>query len=284
MKISSNTQIYGLLGYPLKHTASPAIQNAAFEALGLDALYLVFEVEPNVLEDAVRGFKALALKGFNVTLPYKERVMPLLDRIDRSAQEVGAVNTVKIEEGVLIGYNTDLAGFIAPLKELNLKLCEVKALLVGAGGAAKACLKALINEKCRAITILNRSEQRAVNLAQHYSYPNLKVAKFNEQNLKEALNQADLVINATPVGMYPHVDASIIPKHLLRSDLIIYDLVYNPIYTKLIRDAMEVGATTILGYKMLLEQAAQSFKIWTGLEPPREVMLEVLKLQLGVEQ
>lgn len=282
MKIDANTQIYGLLGYPLKHTASPAMHNAAFKAIKLNAIYLVFEVDPTSLGEAVRGFKALRIRGFNVTIPYKERVMPLLDQIDHSAEEVGAVNTVQNKDGLLIGYNTDLAGFIAPLKELNLKLSELRVLIVGAGGAAKACVKALVDEGCRAITILNRSEDRALKLAQQYRYANLKVAELNEENLREAVSQADLVVNATPIGMYPHVDASIIPKQLLRSDLIVYDLVYRPTQTKLIKDALEVGATTILGYKMLLEQAAQSFRIWTGLEPPKEVMLKALKQELGV--
>ncbi|MEM3427173.1 MAG: shikimate dehydrogenase [Nitrososphaerales archaeon] len=282
MKISCSTRLYGLLGYPLKHTASPSMHNAAFEALGLDAVYLVFEVESNMLEDAVRGFRALGVRGFNVTIPYKERIIPLLNRLASSAEEVGAVNTVHIVEGLLIGYNTDLEGFITPLKELNLKLQELRAVIIGAGGAAKACIRALINEKCRAITLVNRSKERALNLAQQYKYPNLKVIALSENNLKEALNQADLVVNATPVGMYPNVDESIIPKHLLRSDMIVYDLVYRPVHTQLIKDAIDVGATTILGYKMLLEQAAQSFRIWTGFEPPRKIMLEALKRELGV--
>lgn len=281
MNIDSKTKIYGLLGHPLEHTASPAIHNAAFKALGVNAVYLVFDVEPTLLDDAVRGFKAIGISGFNVTIPYKERIVPLLDRIERSAEEVGAVNTVQIERGALVGFNTDLKGFIAPLKELNLRFDELNALILGAGGAAKACVKALMAAKCKAITVLNRSEGRAAMLAQQYASANIRVGQLTEHSLEEALGKVDIVINATPVGMYPNVDSSIIPKRLLRSDLIVYDLVYRPVETKLIREAKEVGATTILGYRMLLEQAAESFRIWTGMEPPKEVMLEALKRDLG---
>jgi shikimate dehydrogenase len=132
------------------------------------------------------------------------------------------------------------------------------------------------------VVVLNRSEGRALSLARQHGSPNLKVGRLSEASLKEALGRARLVVNATPVGMYPNVDESVVPKALLRGDLIVYDLVYRPVKTRLLREAEEVGATTIPGYKMLLEQAVESFKIWTGLEPPREAMLEALRRELGV--
>ena len=282
MEIDPKTKIYGLVGHPLEHTASPAIHNAAFRALGLNAVYLVFDVEPTMFEDAIKGLKALKVCGFNVTIPYKERIIPLLTHVDPSAARVGAVNTVKLDGGSLIGYNTDVAGFLAPLLELNLKLNEITALILGAGGAAKACVRALLDAGCRELIVLNRSLERALNLSKQHSNK-LKVGPLNEESLKEALSRATLVVNTTPVGMYPNVDESIIPKALLRSNLIVYDLVYRPPQTKLLKEAKEVGATTIPGYKMLLEQAAESFRIWTGLEPPKEAMLKALKMELGVE-
>jgi shikimate dehydrogenase len=282
MEIDPKTKIYGLVGHPLEHTASPAIHNAAFRALGLNAVYLVFDVEPTMFEDAIKGLKALKVCGFNVTIPYKERIIPLLTHVDPSAARVGAVNTVKLDGVSLIGYNTDVAGFLAPLLKLNLKLNEITALILGAGGAAKACVRALLDAGCRELIVLNRSLERALNLSKQHSN-RLKVGPLNEESLKEAVSRATLVVNTTPVGMYPNVDESIIPKALLRSDLIVYDLVYRPPQTKLLKEAKEVGATTIPGYKMLLEQAAESFRIWTGLEPPKEAMLKALKMELGVE-
>jgi shikimate dehydrogenase len=282
MEIDPKTKIYGLVGHPLEHTASPAIHNAAFRALGLNAVYLVFDIEPTVFEDAIKGLKALKVCGFNVTIPYKERIIPLLTHLDPSAARVGAVNTVKLDGGSLIGYNTDVAGFLAPLLELNLKLNEITALILGAGGAAKACVRALLDAGCRELIVLNRSLERALNLSKQHGN-RLKVGPLNGESLKEALSRATLVVNTTPVGMYPNVDESIIPRALLRSDLIVYDLVYRPPQTKLLKEAKEVGATTIPGYKMLLEQAAESFRIWTGLEPPKEAMLKALKMELGVE-
>jgi shikimate dehydrogenase len=282
MEIDPKTKIYGLVGHPLEHTASPAIHNAAFRALGLNAVYLVFDVEPTMFEDAIKGLKALKVCGFNVTIPYKERIIPLLTHVDPSAARVGAVNTVKLDGVSLIGYNTDVAGFLAPLLKLNLKLNEITALILGAGGAAKACVRALLDAGCRELIVLNRSLERALNLSKQHSNK-LKVGPLNEESLKEALSRATLVVNTTPVGMYPNVDESIIPKALLRSNLIVYDLVYRPPQTKLLKEAKEVGATTIPGYKMLLEQAAESFRIWTGLEPPKEAMLKALKMELGVE-
>ena len=284
MKINSKTKIYGLVGHPLEHTASPAMHNAAFRALGLNAVYLAFDIEPMVFEDAIKGLKALKVGGFNVTIPYKERIIPLLTHVDSSAAKVGAVNTVKLDDSLLKGYNTDVIGFLAPLLELDLKLDEITALILGAGGAAKACVRALLDAGCREIIVLNRSLERALNLFKQHNNTNiLKVGPLNEESLKEALSRARLVVNTTPVGMYPNVDESIIPKVLLRSDLIVYDLVYRPVETRLIKEAKEAGATTISGYKMLLEQAAESFRIWTGLEPPKDVMLKALKLELGVE-
>jgi shikimate dehydrogenase len=282
MKIDYKTKIYGLVGHPLEHTASPAIHNAAFEALGLNAVYLVFDIEPTVFEDAIKGLKALKVCGFNVTIPYKERIIQLLTHLDPSAAKVGAVNTVKLDGDSLLGYNTDVIGFLAPLLELDLKLNEMTALILGAGGAAKACVRALLEAGCREVIVLNRSIERALNLSKQHN-TKLKVGHLNEESLKEALSRASLVVNATPVGMYPNVDESIIPKALLRSDLIVYDLVYRPTQTKLLKEAKEAGATTISGYKMLLEQAAESFSIWTGLEPPKEAMLKALKMELGVE-
>jgi shikimate dehydrogenase len=145
MEVGPETKVYGLLGHPLGHTASPAMHNAAFRALGLNAIYLAFDVEPASLEDAVRGLRALKVGGFNVTIPYKERIMPLLTQLDPSARRVGAVNTVKVDGGALIGYNTDLAGFLAPLMELKLELQGLSALILGAGGAARACVRALLD-------------------------------------------------------------------------------------------------------------------------------------------
>jgi len=282
MKIDSKTKIYGLVGHPLEHTASPAMHNAAFRALGLNAVYLVFDIEPMEFEDGIKGLKALKVSGFNVTIPYKEHIIPFLTHLDSSAVKAGAVNTVKLDDGLLKGYNTDVSGFLAPLKELDLGLQEITALILGAGGAAKACVRALLDAGCKEVIVLNRSIERVLNLSKQHNNTNLKVGHLNEESLKEALRRARLVVNATPVGMYPNVDESIIPKTLLRSDLIVYDLVYRPAQTKLLKDAKEVGAMTICGYKMLLEQAAKSFKIWTGLEPPRKAMLDALKEDLGV--
>jgi shikimate dehydrogenase len=282
-KIDSSTRLYVVIGHPVGHSLSPQLHNAAFRSLGINAVYIALEVYPSELIDAVKGLRAIGTAGFNVTLPHKEAIVTMLDQLDQSAEKIMAVNTVYLRDRKLYGYNTDVAGFIAPLQRLGLDLLTTEAVVVGAGGVAHACVEGLLSLGCKKITVLNRSIDRAkqlVNLASRRD--RVKASKLTESILKQTLSNAVLLVNATPVGMAPYTEFSIVPKNLLRSDMVVYDLVYSPFETKLLLEAREVGAKIVPGYMMLLEQAARSFEIWTGFEAPRKVMQDVLLRSLGV--
>jgi shikimate dehydrogenase len=266
----------GILGYPVGHTLSPQMHNAAFAHLGLDYIYLPFEVRPAGLERAVRGLAGLNIIGVNVTVPHKERVIDYLDDLVDEARELAAVNTIKLEGERLIGYNTDARGFVTSLKlgagaDPNGK----RVLLLGAGGAAKAVAVSLVHEGVAELIIANRSLPRAEKLVQRLRaqaagteiYP----VSLQAGELKGYVQQADIIINATPVGLKPQ-DEPLIDTGLLRRGQLIYDLVYNPPQTKLLAQARANGARTINGMEMLIYQGALTFEIWTGRKAPIEVM------------
>jgi len=282
MVVSGKTKVYAVIGDPIEHSLSPAMQNAAFEASKLDCVFLAFRVKSAEVGNAISGVRALGIQGLNVTMPHKNAVIGFLDEVDRTAKLLEAVNTVKNENGKLCGFNTDGVGALAALKANGVEPKGKKVVLLGAGGAARAVAFALAKEADE-LSILNRTLISAAELA------DLLKQEFNANVIAYALSplavkanvaDADLLINATSVGMKPNARRTLVSPEWLKPDLAVMDIVYDPIETKLARDAKAVGAKVVSGVEMLIYQGAASFEIWTGCSAPVEVMRKAALTQL----
>lgn len=274
--ITGMTKIVGIFGYPIEHTLSPFMHNAAFEALGLDYCYIPFSVHPDNLRSAAAAIKVLNIVGVNITIPHKEAIIPYLDGLDREAELIGAVNTILNKDGKLIGYNTDGRGFIKSLKEeggVNPKGESV--MIIGAGGAARAIAFSLAIERVDKIFINDIISEKAKELSCAVS-TKTSTESIHIKDLKEGIDEVDILINATPLGMKKE-DPLPIATELLSKGLFVYDIVYNPPETPLIKEAKKRGAKTLGGLGMLLYQGALSFNIWTGQEPPVDVMRKAIE-------
>ncbi|MFS0554545.1 shikimate dehydrogenase [Brevibacillus sp. 179-C9.3 HS] len=278
--ITSKTQLVGLFGHPVSHSQSPMMHNTAFSETGLGFAYAAFDVVPENLEDAVAGIRALGLKGVNVTIPHKVAIMPMLDEIDPLAKRIGAVNTVVAREGRLIGYNTDGMGYVRSLvEETGIVLEKQVVTMVGAGGAARAVAFTLAEKGVKEIRIINRSRERAAILAEHVG--TLVPTKIVEQGGgAAAIADSSLLINTTSIGMLPNVQETPVPAEWLHSDLTVSDLIYNPLETRLLKEARAIGATVHSGIGMFVNQGALAFELWTGERAPTEVMRKVVLQQL----
>jgi shikimate dehydrogenase len=287
--ISGKTRCCGLIGDPVKHTMSPAMHNAAFRSLGLDCVYIPFRVRIDDLDRAINGMRALNIKGLNVTIPHKVAVIPLLDELDGLAEKIGAVNTIVNNDGVLRGYNTDATGFLQALLEGGVEPEGKNVVILGAGGAARA-ISFILAEQDANLTIINRLLELdwAVELASRISRiskTEVKALELNRENLATALRQADILVNATSVGMSPNVDETPVTADLIKPGLVVFDIVYNPIKTRLIMEAGEAGAKPIGGLEMLLWQGALAFEMWTGHKAPVDLMrAEAIKGLQGHEK
>jgi len=274
--ISGKTNLCGLIGDPIEHTMSPAMQNAAFRDKGIDYLYVPFRVKPENLGKAVEGMRALNIKGLNVTIPHKVAVIPFLDELDDLAEKIGAVNTIVNEDGMLKGYNTDATGFLRALLESGIELEDKNIVILGAGGASRA-ISLTLAEGGANLVILNRlleldwAEELAGRLSQICT-SEVKALEMNRQNLLRTLDKATLLVNATSVGMSPNIEQTPVDSDLLRQDLTVFDIVYNPVKTRLLREAEAAGAKTVSGVEMLVWQGALAFELWTGLKAPVELM------------
>jgi len=270
-------QVVGIIGYPLGHSVSPAMHNAAFKKMGLDWEYAPFEVKPGDLAEALNGFRSLHFAGFNVTIPHKEAIVPLLDEVTKLARIIGAVNTVVNQEGKLIGYNTDGAGFIESLKEdakINPKGRRI--VVLGAGGASRAASIMLAEVGAKIITLADIQEDKAKELSEYIGSSfevDCDYVDVNSQELQKAIDKADILVNSTPIGMKPKIDQSPLANNTkLHSKLLVYDLVYNPSQTKLLKTAKVAGCKTCSGLGMLVRQGAAAFTLWTGEEAPVKTM------------
>ncbi len=274
----------GLIGAPLAHSLSPALHSAAFQAQGLDWRYQLLEVGPEHLAGRLEQLRDEPWVGFNVTLPHKVQVMRHLDRIDEAADGIGAVNTVVRRGRGLVGLNTDAAGLLRDLERLAIPVKERRVLLLGAGGAARAVAWALAGQGC-AVTIVARRKEQAdelVNAVPQGMRPQLTVRSWQDETFASAPDEA-LVVNGTPVGMWPRVNASPWPADIpLPSEGAIYDLVYRPHETALVRRAREAGLEAHGGLGMLVEQAALGNEQWTGMTAPREKMWRAASAALEV--
>jgi len=278
LNINGQTKLVGLIGYPVEHSLSPALHNSAFAALNLNWCYVPLPVLAERLGEAVAGLRALGFVGANVTVPHKEAVMPHLDHVAPEAQTIGAVNTIVVHDEGLIGYNTDWRGFLTALSEGGFDPQGKRAVVVGAGGAARAVVYALAQAGAQ-VTVLNRTPARALALVQDFSplFPALSLLPLplTPQTLEERTAEAHLLVNATPVSMWPEVGTSIWPQELaFPSHLTVFDLVYNPRQTKLLQLAEAARARGIGGLGMLVHQGAAAFELWTGEKAPVETMYE----------
>ena len=283
MKIKGSTNIVGLIGHPVEHSFSPPMHNAAFEKLGMDYAYIAFDVDPNNLGSAIEGAKSLNIKGFNVTIPHKIEVMHFLDEIDEVAGLIGAVNTIDFKN--MKGYNTDGIGAVRAIEDV-ISIKDKNVVIAGAGGASRAISFYLAKYGADSITILNRNVDRAISLAGDVLDSGL-IADVQADSISEInnyLSDADILVDTTPMGMHPHMDDEPIARaEDMHEDLVVFDAVYNPNETVLIKEAIKAGAKPVYGIKMLLYQGAESFKIWTGVDAPVDEMEKALRQTLNLE-
>lgn len=288
MPVTGKTRLIGIIGDPIEHTLSPVMHNAAFAHLGLDYIYIPFRVAREDLAVALAGIKALGFTGVNVTIPHKEAVLPLLDELAPEAEVIGAVNTIHNVGGRLYGYNTDGPGFVSSLKEEGgCDPAGKRVTILGTGGAARAVALQLALAGAAHIIILGRwlEKAEAIKDAIKLGVPDCQVTTglIGKGELAKHVQQAQVLIDTTPVGMYPRVeDEPLVGREMLHRDLVVCDLVYNPVQTLLLQEAEALGCRTLSGLEMLVRQGALAFKIWTGREPPLEIMRKVVREKLAV--
>ena len=285
MSYSGKTKVFCLIGHPVEHSFSPIMHNANFQHLELDYVYIAFDVHPDNLEKAVNGFRALNVKGINVTIPHKETIIKYLDEIDPIARKMGAINTIKNDNGVLKAKNTDGDGARKSLIDAGCEISGKKILILGSGGVARAICY-ILSKEAEKIILTDIIEERAINLAKEVK-DRMKaeiIGKLSsETNIKEEIKDTDILINATPLGMYPKVNASPISKELLQSNLFVFDVIYNPLETKLMKEAAEIGCKTLGGLDMLINQGVIAFEWWTGKSPNSTLMKNKIIDFLGIK-
>jgi shikimate dehydrogenase len=279
-EIDAQTKLCGVIGNPVHHSLSPAIHNAAFRKMGLNFVYLAFPVE--MIGDAMKGLRALGnSRGFSVTIPHKVSAMPFLDEVDQTARHIGAINTIVVENGKLIGYNTDASGALRALREGGVSLSGQRVLILGSGGAARAIAFALAGDaQIAGLTILGVDEEERRRLVQDLRTRTALVVEdgpIQDDSLRSWIPHCRTVIHCTPVGMFPHVEETCVPAAMWRSDLTVMDIVYNPRETRLLKEARAAGCRTIQGIEMFLSQAILQFELWTNQPAPADVMRAVLE-------
>lgn len=271
VSMQGSTKTYCIIGDPIHHSLSPAMQNAAFAALGLNCTYIAFRVPTDELKESIESVRSINISGFNVTVPHKTQVIKYLDELDATAKNAAAVNTVNNIEGIFKGYNTDIYGFIEPLHKRQIDFRGMQVLLLGAGGAARAVVAALAKEHgITKIVIANRDMERAKELGKIGTSLGLKCEVLTLDRAQDVSSVCDLIVNSTPLGM--NNEPSVIDYHHINKGTIVYDIVYRPVVTDLIENAKYAQASVVYGYEMLIEQGAKAFEIWTGLPPPRDAM------------
>ncbi len=269
-----------IVGYPVEHSMSPAMHNAAFNALGLDAEYRLAPVEPGRLGAFIETLREPEVMGASVTIPHKEEVMRHLDHVDDTARAIGAVNTVVHKDDALKGYNTDATGGVRALTEEYGDLEGSNVAILGAGGASRAITYQVSRVEC-SVTVLNRSVDRARKLVEDLRpTASAELSHGGLDQLPVLIEDTDVLINTTPVGMSPNTSDSPVPEGLLNGGLFVFDVIYNPMKTRLLREAEMKGAGTLSGVKMLVYQGAEAFKMWTGSEPPVDLMQRIVEDQL----
>ncbi len=269
MDVSGKTKITGIFGYPIEHTLSPLMHNTAFNHLGLDMCYVPFRVSPEDLPDAVKSIRCLNLPGVNITVPHKENVIPLLDKVNEEASFIGAVNTIVNSEGTLTGYNTDGRGFISSLSEEGIEIDKKDIVIIGTGGASRA-VSYYLSEKASSLSLYDIDKPKAEKLVNDLKKIRNNIVLLD--NIKD-IGKPGIIINATPLGMKPD-DPLPLDTAFISPDMAVCDLVYKN--TNLLQEASKKGAETINGSGMLLWQGVLAFELWTGVKPPVDLMRKVL--------
>jgi shikimate dehydrogenase len=265
---------YAVIGDPIDHSLSPNIHSAAFRELNLDASYIAYRIPKNELAVGIEGLKKIKIDGFNVTIPHKIEMMKYLDKIDEICSVIGAVNTVTNENGVLKGYNTDMDGFLDPIRKREIKIQNSKILLLGAGGAARAIVAGFAKEKAENISIYNRTKAKLIDLVQFSKSLGLNASEIDLKSIKNNIKNYDIIVNATSIGL--RNEDSLIEFEGIKENVLVYDIVYMPMYTDFLKKAKEKNAQIIFGYEMLLGQAVRAFEIWHKIEAPYNAMKKAL--------
>ena len=282
--ITGKTKLLGVIGAPIGHSFSPIIQNAALRAAGLDYVYTALPVHPDVLNSAVRGLRDAGYRGLNVTIPFKTEIIPLMNALSEDARRIGAVNTVVMQEdGTMVGHNTDVTGFLAGFAERGISIEGKHAVLIGAGGAARATLWGLLRSHVTSVTIGVRTAAKGAALTADFAADGaIEAYAFDDPAFTRALAAADVVVQTTPVGMTPHTEAlPPIDLATLKDGTVLYDLIYTPAATRFLREGATRGLRTINGETMLAAQGAEAFRLWTGITPDLELMKCVLREELS---
>ncbi|MBM4762367.1 shikimate dehydrogenase [Bacillus sp. B15-48] len=273
-------KLFGVIGDPIAHSMSPIMHNDLFGYYDIDASYLPFHVHPTNLEEAIKGFKAIGAGGFNVTVPHKTAIIPHLDVIDPLASAIGAVNTVVNEEGLLTGYNTDGRGFVRAFTDRCISLTGKNVLIIGAGGAAKAIYFSMAEAGVKNIDICNRTLVKAEELVEACPY-SVQSNLFEVEKAQKRIEEYDLVIQTTSIGMAPQFEETPLVFTNLKNDCIVTDIIYNPLKTRFLRNAEAMGASIFNGLDMFVYQGALAFEMWTGVFPGTERMKDMVLNQLG---
>lgn len=285
--ITGKTKLLGVIGAPIAHSLSPIMHNAAIVHVGVDYAYVPFHVEPGQLKAAIDGFTAIGLQGFNITIPHKQAIMPLLTDISPIARAIGAVNTVWRTDAGWSGTNTDVAGFLHPLTALKRDWSQTKAVILGNGGAARAVVAGCAQLGCAAIQVVGRDAHKLERFLNSWAGSALatKLNVYSWELLGDLLSQASLLINTTPIGMSPHASSSPLSEAEVDSlppTVIAYDLIYAPSPTVFLQQAMSRGAIAIDGLEMLVQQGAAALEIWLQHPAPVDVMRRSLQQHLGL--
>jgi len=283
-RITSHTKILCVIGHPIEHSMSPTMWNPALQELELDYVYVAFDVLPDNLEKAINGIRSLGITGVNVTIPHKKAVIKYIDEVDPIALKIGAINTIKNVEGILKARNTDAGGAKKSLLDMGFDISGKDILILGSGGVSRA-IAYILAEEANKIVLTDLIEERATSVASEIR-DNMKVdieGKLNNRNnIEEYIKKADILINATPIGMYPKVDETPISKDLLHDDLFVFDVVYNPLETRLMKEAAETGCVTLGGLDMLVNQGILAFEWWLNKKPNKELMKNKIIEYLGL--
>jgi len=287
--INAGTRLIGLFGHPVEHSFSPVFMNHALKLLKINAKYLAFDVEPGMLNGAVQAARTLKMVGFNITIPHKQAIIKYTDSTEENAEKIGAVNCVSNNGGKLKGYNTDYIGFIEPLEQRDINLAKKAVLIIGAGGAARAVAYAIVKKNPLKITIINRTREKGQDFVKWLQKESGDIPVFYggkpEDICQNTIDENYLIINTTPVGMYPDINSSPLPPGISFSkNNVVYDLIYNPAQTTLLKKAHECGSISINGFEMLISQGLYSLKIWfpekeESIKSKRQAILEYAEKQ-----
>jgi shikimate dehydrogenase len=285
-RITSKTNILCVIGHPIEHSMSPIMWNPALQELELDYVYVAFDVHPDSLEKAIIGIRSLGIKGVNVTIPHKKDIIKYMDEVDPIALKIGAINTIKNDDGILKARNTDADGAKRSLLDMGLDISGRNILILGSGGVSRA-IAYILAEEANKIVLTDLIEERATSVANEIR-DNTKVdiegKLSNRDNIEKYLKKTDILINATPIGMYPKVKDTPISKDLLHDDLFVFDVVYNPLETKLMKEAAEIGCGTLGGLDMLVNQGILAFEWWLNKKPNKDLMKNKIIEHLGLSQ